>query len=80
MILIHILIVDYCKKTGSPRGVPVFYGKNQKRLDIFSQTGRYVIVINVENNEKPVILLNSSVIDFTHLIKAEFDFDLDIYS
>lgn len=36
--------------------------------------------IKVENNEKSAMFLNSSVVDFTHLIKAEFDFDLDVYS
>lgn len=38
------------------------------------------IVIRIENNEKPAVYLTSDSIDFANSIKAEFDFDLYIYS
>lgn len=38
------------------------------------------IVIQIENNEKPAIYLSSDIIEFANSIKAEFDFDLYIYS
>lgn len=40
---------------------------------------RLDVVINIENNEKPAIYLNSDVIEFANDIKAEFDFDLYIF-
>lgn len=41
---------------------------------------RLDVVINIENNEKPAIYLNSDVIEFAYKISAEFDFDLYIFS
>lgn len=35
--------------------------------------------LNIENNEKPGLFLNSSEIEFAYDIKAEFDFDMDIF-
>jgi len=40
----------------------------------------FVIVIQVENNEKPAMYLESRFIDFASSIGAEVDFDLYIYS
>jgi hypothetical protein len=40
----------------------------------------FVIVIQVENNEKPAMHLESRFIDFASSIGAEVDFDLYIYS
>ena len=47
--------------------------------DKYSLEYRFDIVINIENNEKPAIFLNSEVIGFANDIKAEFDFDIYIY-
>ena len=41
---------------------------------------RFVIVIQIENNEKPAMYLDSRFIHFTDSIGAEVDFDLYIYS
>lgn len=41
---------------------------------------KIVIVINVENSEKPAIYLTSDIIEFANDIKAEIDFDLYIHS
>ncbi|MFT4143586.1 MAG: DUF4279 domain-containing protein [Mobilitalea sp.] len=38
------------------------------------------IVIQIENNEKPAIYLNSESIEFANSINAEFDIDLYTYS
>lgn len=40
---------------------------------------RFDIIVNIENNEKPAIYLNSDTIEFANDIKAEFDFDLYIF-
>ena len=41
---------------------------------------RFIIVIQIENNEKPVIFLDSSFIHFANLIGAEVELDLNIFS
>lgn len=38
------------------------------------------IVINIENNEKPVMYFNSAFIEFAYNIKAEFYIDLYVFS
>ena len=40
---------------------------------------RFIIVIQIENNEKPVMFLDSSFIHFANLIGAEVEFDLNIF-
>lgn len=51
-----------------------------KLRDELNLTYRIDIVINIENNEKPGLFLNNSEIEFAYDIKAEFDFDMYIYS
>ncbi len=41
---------------------------------------RFDSVINIENGKKPAIFLSADTIEFASSIKAEFDFDLYIYS
>ena len=41
---------------------------------------RFIVVIQIENNEKPVMFLDSSFIHFANLIGAEVEFDLNIFS
>ncbi|MED1724657.1 DUF4279 domain-containing protein [Brevibacillus parabrevis] len=41
---------------------------------------KFCIVIKIEENQTPAIYLDSDIIAFAHEIKAEFDFDLYIYS
>ena len=41
---------------------------------------RFIIVIQIKNNETPVMLLDSSFIHFANLIGAEVEFDLYIFS
>ena len=45
----------------------------------FSLDYIFNIVINVENNEKPAIYLDSETVEFAGEIKAEFGFDLYIF-
>lgn len=40
----------------------------------------FVIVVNVENNEKPTMYFNRKFIEFANEIEAEFYIDLYIYS
>lgn len=40
----------------------------------------FMIVIRVENNEKPAMYLQKNIIDFASLIQAEIHFDLYIFS
>lgn len=47
---------------------------------MYNVTYRIDIVINIENSEKPAIFLDTRIIDFTHSINEEIDFDLYIYS
>jgi len=57
--------------------------KNDKLVEIkkkYNVIYRIDVVINIENNEKPAIYLNSDIIEFAYSIGAEFDFDLYIYS
>lgn len=51
--------------------------------EITSQIGviaKIILVIKIENNEKPVMHLNKKTIDFASAVGAEIDFDLYIYS
>ena len=41
---------------------------------------KFCVVINIENNEKPVMYFNTDTIRFLDEIKAEIEFDLYIYS
>jgi hypothetical protein len=52
-------------------------GELKKRYEL---DYRFEFVINVENNEKPAMSLNLDVIEFAYEIKAEFDFDLYVFS
>lgn len=47
---------------------------------IYGLEYRFCIVINIENNEKPVMCINSETIRLADKIGAEIDFDLYIYS
>ncbi|MFP3508690.1 DUF4279 domain-containing protein [Peribacillus sp. SIMBA_075] len=40
----------------------------------------FMIVIQIENNEKPAMYLQKNIIDFSSLIQAEIVFDLYIFS
>lgn len=40
----------------------------------------FEIVINIENNETPAVYLDSYMIEFANSIKAEFDFDIYVFS
>ena len=56
-------------------------GSELKRLkQKYDLVYRFFIVIQIENNEKPVMFLDSSFIHFANLIGAEVEFDLYIYS
>lgn len=48
----------------------------KKKLDL---TYKFIIVIKMEQNQKPAIFLDSSIIEFANDIKAEIDFDLYIF-
>ena len=57
--------------------------KEKKLNDLKNQlnlTYKFFIVIKIENGQVPAIYLDSKVIDFANSIKAEFDFDMYIYS
>jgi len=41
---------------------------------------KFIIVIGIENNQSPAVYLDREVIEFANKIKAEFDFDMYIYS
>ena len=41
---------------------------------------KFIIVIGIENNQSPAVYLDREVIEFANEIKAEFDFDMYIYS
>lgn len=41
---------------------------------------RLEVVINIENNEKPAIILDYSTIDFLHRIHADFEIDLYVFN
>lgn len=41
---------------------------------------RFCVVINIENNQKPAMYLDTDTIEFLNKILAEIDFDLYIYS
>ena len=47
---------------------------------IYDLAYRFVLVIQIENNEKPAMYLDSRFIHFADSIGAEVDFDLYIYS
>jgi len=41
---------------------------------------KFSIVINIENSQTPAVYLEREVIEFANEMKAEFDFDMYIYS
>lgn len=55
--------------------------KELKQLkEKYSLDFNFMIVIQVENNEKPAMYLQNNIIDFASLIQAEIHFDLYIFS
>lgn len=48
----------------------------KKELDL---TYKFIIVIKIEQNQKPAIYLEKSIIEFANDIQAEIDFDLYIF-
>lgn len=46
----------------------------------FDLTYKFFIVVKIEDGQVPAIYLDSKVIEFANSIKAEFDFDIYIYS
>jgi len=46
----------------------------------YKVTYKFMIVIRIENNEKPAMYLDQRFINFAHAIKADVDFDLYIFS
>jgi hypothetical protein len=57
--------------------------KGEKLNDLknqFDLTYKFFIVVKIENGQVPAIYLDSKVIEFANSVKAEFDFDMYIYS
>ena len=58
-------------------------GKQQDLIllkEKYGLTYLFMIVIKIENNEKPAMYLEKDIIDFASNIEAEIQFDLYIYS
>ena len=57
--------------------------KKEKLNDLknrFNLSYKFFIVVKIEDRQVPAIYLDSEVIEFANSIKAEFDFDVYIYS
>jgi len=58
-------------------------GKRDKLLmlkKLLNINYKFEVVINIEEGQTPAIYLKSHAIEFAHSIRAEFDFDLYVYS
>ena len=60
-----------------------FSGKEERLTKLREElnlTFKFLIVVNIVNNEKPAIYLDKSIIQFANNLQAEFDFDLYLLS